>query len=704
MFSPKSDLLPVVVVSGATSLLSQVVVLREFMAVFFGNELILGVILAQWMLLTGLGAFAGRATDACRRTSSVIILVQCALGVLPAATVAALDLLRYVVFPLGSMAGPVEIVASSFVLLLPLCVTTGFLFSLLCAAVSGRLGGNRVKDVYALEAVGSLFGGLLLSLVLVHLLPSMQILLAAGALNAGSALVLAMRHRNRGGAAGAALVLAGTLGVMVICDPDEVVRRPLFPGQEITAMHDTPYGNVTVTRQGGQTNVFENGILLTSSDDPVTAEERVHYAMVQRCHPRSVLIVSGGLRALKPELAKYAVTRVDYVEVNPWLVLADSARDDEVVHIHYDDARTFVRASPAAYDVVLVNTPDPTTASLNRYYTREFLADVKRVLRDSAVVAMSLSATAEYANDEARRSGGAVYATLRSLFAHVLILPGSRDIYLASDAPLSSAIPSLVERRGIATVAVNRFYIDEELFRQRSAFITGALDTTGGTNTDFHPIAYERQLAQWLSQFQVTLHLPLLFAIVGILLLIMRCDAVSIGVLASGFAGSVLQVILLLSFQVLFGSLYMMTGILIASFMAGLAAGSLLQGRVGSGFRTFTRIQLGIAVSALLMPVFLPAVHGAIEAGVISQAAFLCASFVIGGLVGLAFAVAVSLPSGSPGAIAGRLYGADLLGAALGAFLTSAFLVPLMGVIAVNYVAGGAAAGGAAISYIRSRS
>ena len=50
--------------AGGASLLAQVVLLREILATSQGNELVLGLVLALWLLLTGLAsAIGGRGTQ-----------------------------------------------------------------------------------------------------------------------------------------------------------------------------------------------------------------------------------------------------------------------------------------------------------------------------------------------------------------------------------------------------------------------------------------------------------------------------------------------------------------------------------------------------------------------------------------------------------------------------------------------------------------
>ena len=54
------DLAWAVAALGMTALATQIILLREFVSVFQGNELVIGVVLAGWMMLTGAGAFLGR--------------------------------------------------------------------------------------------------------------------------------------------------------------------------------------------------------------------------------------------------------------------------------------------------------------------------------------------------------------------------------------------------------------------------------------------------------------------------------------------------------------------------------------------------------------------------------------------------------------------------------------------------------------------
>jgi spermidine synthase len=150
-------LLFAVLASGLTSIITQILLLRECLSVFCGNELVMGIVLANWMILTGTGSFLGKLSEKVKEKEKLLTVLLIFTAGLPIATVFLLHYLRNIVFPVGGMIGVIESVYSSFVLLIPYCLVAGFLFSLLAQIVSRE--SNLIAKVYSLEAVGSVAGG-----------------------------------------------------------------------------------------------------------------------------------------------------------------------------------------------------------------------------------------------------------------------------------------------------------------------------------------------------------------------------------------------------------------------------------------------------------------------------------------------------------------------------------------------------------------
>ena len=135
---------------------------------------------------------------------------------------------------------------------------------------------------------------------------------------------------------------------------------------------------------------------------------------------------------------------------------------------------------------------------------------------------------------------------------------------------------------------VNRDYLKGMLTADRMADLRRAISADAPLNEDFSPILYYYHLRYWMSQFQVRFGVfEGLLAVVLLLIYMVRLRPVPLVVFCGGFAASALEVVLLLAFQVLFGSLYYQVGLIVTMFMLGLVIGAMsgrpLAGRLASG-------------------------------------------------------------------------------------------------------------------------
>lgn len=693
---------------GATSIAFQIILLREFLSVFSGNELIIGMVLANWMIITGLGSFLGKLSDRRPGCDSSLGLALMAIALLPPVTVALLRVLRNLVFTTGSMIGIEQAFVFSLALLLPYCLVSGFLFSFFCAMLSSRQGTNAVALSYSWESWGSAAGGALFSLVVLPLLDTFQAFFVLLAGDLCLSCLVAYTCHNRKKLAFTLALICTTALFLVLGHPDAMTRKFLFPSQELLYFRDTPYGNLTITRQGEQMNFFENNVLMFSSGEIVGSEENVHYAMVQRLNPRRVLLIGGGPFGTIQEILKYPEVRVDYAEANPWLIDVGKSYTPDVrdprINVINDDPRRLVRhQSPGSYDVALLALPDPESAFLNRYYTLDFFSELKRVLATNAVISLSLLSGTEYLGPESLALASSLYATLKAIFAHVLIIPGNRNFFLASDQPLDLHIGRLIEQRGIATSYVNKFYLDDDLLGQRSRELTDRLLPSAPINTDFAPVGYFQHVAYWLSSLGATPRLWIFLLVLAAVMVAWQGHAVGMAIFASGFSGAGLEMVLLLSFQALYGSLYQMTGIVITAFMAGLAVGSWFIPRIlpQAKMNAFILLQLLVTGFGLLLPLVLSRLQTGMMGPLFLHFAFTAMAFSLAVLVGMEFAVAARLRPGTAAAIAGELYGLDLAGSALGALVITVYAIPLLGIQAVSQLIGFVSATGAVVCYLR---
>ena len=748
---------------GVSCIITQLALMREMLGVFAGNELVLGVVLGNWLLLMGLGASLGRWASRWEHTPGALIGLLLFTAVVPPVQIVALRGLRQFVFLRGEAIGVVGTVLASLLVLLPYCLAAGFFLALACGALAGRGAAVGAGRVYAMDSLGSVAGGALFSFVLVRWLDHVALLGWPALLNVLVAAWLAWRTRNVAASRQSAAVFAkgslrlaltlavgaGLLAWILLARPDVSSTARQFPGQRLLFRGNSPYGRLIVTVSGDQTNFIENGVVVAFTPNIEQAEESVHFALAQRPGAQRVLLIGGALSGATREILRYGVTALDDVELDP-LVAALGRRflpaefNDSRLRLYETDARQFVRRAGANYDVVIVALPDPTTAQLNRFFTHEFFQEVHRVLQPGGVLSFAVGRYENYAGPELSRLLSCARQTAVRSFHNVLLLPGGRTYFLASDGPLTPDIAPALERSGVATRWVTRPYLAATLAPDRLADLERAAASTAPVNRDFAPVLYYLHLRYWASQFEGGSRWLALALAVVVAIYLARLRGAAGVIFASGFAGSALELVLLLAVQILTGAVYRQLAWVVTLFMAGLAVGALaatrwlLKPQPGTGrsgawqsaadqpgeflrrsaetpLRGTGRVHpssllcllaLGVAAFALLLPVLLPALArlATLGAGGTAMLAIVLAfTFGLAALVGAQFPLANALATGVRHAAA-RLYTADFVGASIGALLTSVWLLPAAGVAGVCWITGGLSLLAALIALGRKRS
>jgi len=128
-----------------------------------------------------------------------------------------------------------------------------------------------------------------------------------------------------------------------------------------------------------------------------------------------------------------------------------------------------------------------------------------------------------------------------------------------------------------------------------------------------------------------------------------------------------------------------------ASFMVGLAIGSIfmtrIMSRVTNSQSLLIKFESLVLVYSIVLPVLLVVFHSYLGQPVIFavvQAVILILSLVSGVLVGSEFPLANKIyltGTGRVGEVAGALYACDLIGAWVGALIVSLWLIPVLGIV-----------------------
>jgi len=512
-------------------------------------------------------------------------------------------------------------------------------------------------------------------------------------------------------------------------------HRAYGDGFEWLAERYTPYQHLALARRGDQYSVLSNGRFIESFPDPYAIPQRVHLMMSQCREARRVLLIGGGATGALRSLLLYPDLQIDYVEIDPQLLAlvrpyldeADRrALDDPRVHIIHEDARRFIRrrlaetpsTSVSLYDAILCNTPDPSTAALNRFYTRDFFEEARSLLGRSGVFVTAISSGVNYFNRELLDYVGSVYEALVMSFGHVLATPGTRAFLFATtqDDLLTSDVERLIARfdkRGVSEPNFSPLFFYTAYESDQLRLVNKTLLRSLGKvrpNADFEPVTYLYHLRLWnqfsgghsqrffglIEHFDWRWVAILFGALVVVGLPLMRparaAYPVALAALVlAGASGMVSSIVLLLLFQNFHGSLYRHVGLLVALFMAGLTVGSLLASRRGRDEKA--RLLIGAGCCALAFSAFF-GILGAVSKGwtgglgdlLFSHASFFYAAMIVAGaLTGVQFPLVGRLAAACGrdiGKAGGTLESLDHLGACLGAFLTGVALIPVSGIAA----------------------
>ncbi len=713
-------------VLGAVSLGAQVLLIRSFIIVFVGSELTLGIALCLWMIFTALGAWLGYTIKNRSLPTGVIALQNLSALFIPLCLFLSRSLRAVMGVEPGETLGLLSLLLSASFIMAPLCIFLGMEFTAVVTLL--RIPHPRTRTTMALapggmaytfEAAGAVFGGAILTFLLLPSTDPFTIAFLLSILQVLSSLPLVFFTATRPWRHGLMIILllAGLLFIAFSGWMERLALELQWGGLMPVDERESVYGNIVIIKDENQFSLYENGLLSYSSQDYVFREEAVHLPMLFNRSPRDILAIGLGAGTLE-EILKHKIASVDYVELDP-LVLktirphlppsAQKSLSDPRVHIHFVDPRRFLKTTSKHYDVILIDLPPPFTAMLNRCYTLDFFREAGEHLKSGGILSSGLPSSEAYLGRELRVLSASILQSLRKAFPYVRAIPGERVYFVSSRDPvLIEVTPARLARDWTRAQIPSRFitpsYISYRLSPERISRTMEALTIAAPPpfNEDLRPISYFYGILFFLSQFSPKavralealsrvspwlIALPfLLIPLTGLLLDGQKKPIVSMGII--GFTGMSLEIVLLYAFQAFYGYVYNDVGLLLALFMAGLSLGSF------AGLRYLTKkprtIFVEFSVFCFFSAFLLVILKGSFTPLLIPIFSFIL--IVSGFLTGLAFPLADR--SFRNGRGTHLIYAADLTGGALGAVLTGLLLVPLLGIPQSCLLLGGICASG----------
>ena len=628
--------------------------------------------LFAWLFSTGLGSLLAKFL-----TSSSVTLyggLVFSAGLWPLLQLILIRVLRDLIFVHGTSPGFYAIFLYILSITGSYCLLVGFVLPTALRVLQARDGLFSSGKLYIIGTIGDAVGGILFSFILVYWTKPFVTIALSSSLLVGVAVLILMVTRRWA-------LLAGALSISVLFYIASFHARfelATLSGQygEILRYGESPYGRIVVSKEGPQHTFWESGLPFYSDADVLKGEEKVHYPLSQIDQVRDVLLISGGLGETVTEVFKHGAKRVDYVELDPYLTrMAEECGFIKKVpglNVVNDDGRHYVKTTSLRYDAVIVDLPDPDTFQINRFYTEEFFGEVKNILNRGGILSFSLGYSPNYLSDVQRRKLSTVYASAKRYFKEVLLLPGEKAYFLCRDGALWSDIPDRLRAKSVQTLYVEGFY-HGNVTPARISDLRASIDPEAPINSDFKPRMMPLLFEEWFMKHGTSpnLFIVVLMALIAIYFIFTRKEEYVL--FSTGLTTMGVEMVLLFTFQIMYGCIYLKVGSIITAFLLGLLPGALL-GNIHR--RTFTCLLISeVILLCLLGVIFVWTFHPSRD---LPTFTFLAYGFLFSFFCGYQFPLVAEMIGEWKNPASGCL-AADLTGAAVGAFATGAVLIPMWG-------------------------
>ncbi len=675
--------------------------MREIYAQAGGTEIIYGIALGAWLFFGGLGAALGRRLSRCSLGFASGLLVS-----IPLMSVFSILLIRSARGFFGILPG--EFPPLWFVFLLasvPICFpafTGGVIFAELCVLGrdSGSADGGRI---FLYEAIGSSLGGAVtLSGFFLSSGPLevSTVLLGASLLLPGiSGLVVS--GRKKGWLSIAASVLVFLLIVLAGEKIDRLTAAWSFPGFDVIRSAECERGRFDVVERGGERFYFYNLERVHSEGDFLTIEETVHLPASFVDEPTKFMLFGAPMVRFAGEALKYdRRARVVVVEGDELYAREFSNFSDEKNYtLLFEDPVGLSLDGRDRFQVMVLELPLPVSLSSVRLASARFFSAVRRILGDEGVLYVRFPFGGEYLTEWEVGILRYFLGKARRHFKGVRLISGdeigivlSREERVASQ-PVSKLAGRLMRVEGMlrsfrAPYLLYRLDEGRTRWLEEEIFISGPDATFPLKSGLMYRLSKQKGLSARVMMNVLEMDgrvmlAGLVVAVVSLAFFLfpgLRNGMEKGALFFAGASGIFSEVVVIFSYQFVFGDIYSRVGLLFCAYMVGLSVGAFLWKRRGAG----TVFYIAGLLSSFALAIFAWKAQEIVLPSLVHYFAL----FAVGWGCGSMFASGCEV-SGAPESI----YAFDLIGSSLSA-VASPFVIsvlsPVVGAL-VPLLLGGAA-------------
>jgi spermidine synthase len=680
---------------GLFSVGGQVLILRELISSFNGDELFIGTALFGWLLSVAIGALLGGGL---LLRAKVRFLFMAGGVLLPVMIIAARLCPMPVTLSSGEIVPFVYAALFSIFLMMPIGFISGWLFPVI-SRKEHRPAASIVM-VYLFEGFGAFVGGLIIALLVgrIYSTLAMSFLLAfvviLGYRKPGSNLMLFIRL--------ALLVFYFLILWKGIPKIDEMLEGLKYDGFETETVFDTPYGHQAILSR-------DSLIILKSDNNTEAVWPDLETAENILIPPLLYLPEMDEINILYLGRAEFGITQladslknVNINMLDPRAGLSWKIKDiipDGVVKnsIEADPISYFSKSRiQAKYDIIIINVGPPDNYKNSRLLSLHFLLLTQKLLKPGGI----LFIPTEYDSDRYITSEVAtILSVTRNTLSDALYLthfwPGVKTAIFASDSSVfNMSLDSLtagINRLNYSPRYISEYFLADRLEKIKTERLSDALSESDKENIIEFPIltylqSIYRSKAAGVDQKIVPyilnkpywlLILPVFIISFYVVQIVNKSRRRRYGLFLYFTAGLVslsAELITFYLYQSLSGSLYIEMAALIGSFMLGLALGVYYSCRINKENLEFPSLLLLLTSQLILLATY-------DKIGYQSQLVYYTFFLFTTALATGSLFVAASdrYYYGQSDKNRGLGYAVELIGSAIGALLTTTILLPVIG-------------------------
>lgn len=676
---------------GFEAVVVQTLLFREISLVLRSNDLVVGIVIACWLLFSGLGGLLGLF-----RRWHVVFAIFSLFG---GCSSLLCHFLALQFSPAtGEMWGFYRIIPFVVLTIAPSAFFAGSLFRALSREFS--LFG-KVERIYIFEGLGALAGGIV-TLIIAGLFPPRMVLPIVVGFLAGAIFPLA-RNIRKGNIFAVVCFFSFALFPFF-----QIAEKKMYsmvrPGFEL-ARFESAKGAIEVARREGEIYLFQGGGYYGSSGDSAVSDETVHPLLLFAKNPKKILISGGILQGAVSNALLYEPEKIVVLIGDANLLrigkenfsLFGGLSDPRVETIVGDPIRSLKKVRER-FDCVLIYSDIPQSSASGRFLSDMTFRRMREILSPDGFVAVIFPVSPNILTPEQSAVLSSVLGAMEMSFdSACAYLSGSSAILLAPDR---GALGEMASSRALGEPPTERLSSGaiSALFEhnRQSALRKSLAEWEIQPNTSDKPIAFLAGLILWerlagggfarsLAGIPLLTWIIMLFVFCSVIVLLdsfIFRGKIRIPVSAGlvGAIGISLSILNMYGFQLSVGMLYAGIGTITSLFMGGAVLGALLSSK-----RIIAQKEIWILLFLMLIPftsamsylfgVPMSSLFGIIVFGLFNS----YCGFVVGYFYPLALSV-LREKSYSEGRSAGLVYGADLIGSSLCAPLFGIILIPALGV------------------------